>query len=141
MEYLEGFVFRQPWAPFSSSETRLVPYGTSTKTWDSFEYEDQLFYHNSTVRETHQFLNPFTKDLTPIDESQGLTNDYDSICEAFILMDYIRKYSGESYVTLKNVQRLSEMITDKINENKPVPRRFTLADLRKDNMLAKRMYD
>ena len=50
IQYLDGFVFKQAWAPQTSTETRLVPYGVGIlKQWDSLKYEQQMFYHNTAV--------------------------------------------------------------------------------------------
>ena len=58
--YLNGYVFRQPYAPQSSTETRLVPIRNEdgswqTTDWDIAKYGNQLFYHNSIVRETYRY--------------------------------------------------------------------------------------
>lgn len=109
VRYLNGFVFRQPWAPQTSTETRLVPTGGEID-WSSKKYEDQMFYHNAVVRERQRFLNPLTGTDTPIDPSQGLTNDYDSTAHTVILMDYLMKMGGSEAVTADAVLRLSRAV-------------------------------
>lgn len=90
MKYLAGTVYRQPWAPQTSTETRLVPdVPSSMMDWDIKKYESQLFYHNTIVREKFLYSNPY------VDASQGLTLDYDSTAHAYILSRYISKIRKE----------------------------------------------
>lgn len=114
VRYLNGFVFRQPWAPQTSTETRLVP-TTGETDWSSKKYEDQLFYHNAVVRERFRFLNPLTNNEEPIDPGQGLTNDYDSTAHIVILLDYLLKMGGEEAVTAEAVLKLSQAVIASIS--------------------------
>jgi len=121
LEYLEGYVLLQPWAPYTSTETRLIPIPLpnskkyQTKTWDALEYEEQLFYHNTVNRSNQLYLNPLgiKNELTPLDPPE-LHNDYDSVAEAFILKSYFRKF-GQS-TTPKEVYDLSKWITAELNK-------------------------
>lgn len=116
VNYLYGYVLKQPWAPQTTTETRLVPARNREgnwmiATWSSQKYQDQMFYHNVVVREKIKYLNPFTGDLKPIDQSELLT-DWDSRCEAQIWMDYLQKRS--SPVTSVSVVALSRLATKKL---------------------------
>lgn len=120
VEYMDGYLLLQPWAPYTSTETRLVPVKDphsnkyKTKTWDALQYEEQLFYHNTVLRSNQLYLNPlgFKNDLTPIDPPE-LHNDYDSVAEVFILNSYFRKF-GQS-PTPKEICDLSRWFTTELN--------------------------
>lgn len=120
MEYFDGPIFYQPWAPVGSTETRLIPLkggdgGYIMKKWDSRKHEEQLFYHNTVSRDNMLYSNPFmdAPNSTSIDDPE-LLNDYDSLAETFILKDYLEKMgkpNGE-----KEVVELSRYITKRLNE-------------------------
>jgi hypothetical protein len=57
VEYLAGELWRQPFAPLSSTETRLVVVGPRAPpaVYDSEAYEEELFYHNTVLREWGHF--------------------------------------------------------------------------------------
>jgi uncharacterized membrane protein len=92
-EYLDGFVFIQPWAGQSSSECRLVPYPDFRKRdWDLKTYEDMIFHHNAVVRESRRYINPLTGRGEPIAAQLGLNDDYDSTCFTQIIFEYLSKF-------------------------------------------------
>jgi len=116
VEYFDGFVLKQPYAPQTSTETRLVPHDDlKMKKWSCEKYQSQLFYHNSITREKIKYLNPFTKDNSLIDKPE-LTNDYDSNCETKIWIDYLTFRKSEC--TSQNVIALSRLITYKLTNSK-----------------------
>jgi len=80
VEYFDGTVFVQPFAPNNSTETRLhVTDVHSIKMYNPRKYQNQLFYHNRTTRdEASSFL------------VQGRHLQYDEACLAFATM-YIFK--------------------------------------------------
>lgn len=82
--YLFGYLFKQPWAPQSSTEGRLVPVKGRYFDWNIQDYEEVMFYFNNTIRETF-------KCNEAIDPPE-LTDDFDSNAEVFILKEYIAKY-------------------------------------------------
>ena len=128
-EYLNGYVFKQAWAPPGSTETRLVPFREKPSiVWDARKYESQMYYHNTVIREQQKFKNPFTgRNDDPIWEGH-LENDYDSTCEALILKEYREKFG--KLVTQSEVARMSQKITDELNQNKP--RKVSLQSIRKE---------
>lgn len=136
IEYFDGYVFKQPWAPQTSTETRLVPYKTMRK-WDIVKYESQMFYHNIVVREQHKYLNPVTQTGTPVVPPE-LLNDYDSVAETVILMDYLKRKGLE--VTVDKIMSLSQKITTQLNDGKRMENWYTLERLRQDTFLIKRRY-
>jgi len=118
IDYLYGYVFKQPWAPQTTTETRLVPVRDSTgnwivASWSAQKYQDQMFHHNVIVRESYTYSNPLTRDETPID-SPELLNDWDSLAETQIWTDYLQKRTG-SYDKI-SIVALSRLITDKLTE-------------------------
>lgn len=128
INYLYGYVFKQPWAPQTSTETRLVPVKDSKgkwrfASWSSGKYQDQLFYHNVMIREKFKYKNPFkpSNPTAPIDDPE-LLNDWDSRAEVQILVDYLN-FTGTP-VTEKYVIALSRLITDKLTANSK--RKFTI---------------
>ena len=136
VEYLDGWIFKQAWAPQTSTETRLVPYG-DVKIYDGLKYEAQMFYHNTQIRENNVYNNPITHDLSPINPPE-LLNDFDSTLECMILMDYYMKY-GEP-ISIDAIANLSNLITVKINEGKDESAWYTLSRLREDPFTIKRKF-
>jgi hypothetical protein len=113
INYLYGFVFKQPYAPQTTTETRLVPIGQDIVSWSAQKYQDQMFHHNVIIREQYKYQNPFTQDDSPIDSPELMT-DWDSRTEAQIWTDYLAKRSGK--VDKKSVVALSRLITKKLTE-------------------------
>jgi len=93
-DYLDGDIYRQPWAPQTSTETRLVPDETlPNRKWNCKIYEDTLFYHNKIIREKATFINPANNLNSPIYPELGLNQDYDSTVFAATLLEYIDRFS------------------------------------------------
>lgn len=133
MEYLNGDIYRQAFEKEKSYETRLIVRDNHTsRKWDIDEYTELLDYHNYVIRSELTFLNPLTGEDEKIDESLGLTNDYDSclfvitikdmiesreievkerdilmICEE-IINGLIRNYSGSKAKNLQMLRSMSE---------------------------------
>ena len=131
IEYLAGYIFKQPWAPQTSTEARLVPYksadGSDMIMWSCQKYQDQMFHHNVVVREKHRYINPITNDKDNIDYPE-LLNDWDSTAETQIWIDYLNKRTGKAEPM--SVKALSRLITHKITENSKY--KDTLSILRSD---------
>lgn len=49
-EYFDGEIDLQPWAPPSSSETRLITNGQKMKMYILEEYDAKMFYYNNFIR-------------------------------------------------------------------------------------------
>ena len=127
--YLDGTVYKQVWSTQTGTETRLVPdLGRPLKNWDIVKYEHQMFYHNLVMRERTKFANPFGG-TEPIDPPE-LINDYDSMAEAVILRDYLRKFRGNA--TQHDVVQMSRAITAMLNEGVPRNNWKTLSSIRAD---------
>lgn len=121
-KYLKGIIYWQPWAPHTSTETRLKPVKDSSGKYELVNYsiltyEQQCFYHNTVSRELVHYKNIFTGTDEPIDFPE-LLNDYDSTAEAMILKQYFRKQGvkdiNQSYTIVK---QLSRTITSILNFN------------------------
>jgi hypothetical protein len=100
-EYLDGDIYRQAWAPQTSTETRLVPTpGEPLRKWNSALYEKMCFYHNNVIREHAVFVNPLNGLNSDIDIESGLIQDYDSTVFVATVKDYLKKF------TLKGVPHI-----------------------------------
>jgi Poly A polymerase regulatory subunit len=57
--YFDGEIFIQPWAPISSTESRLVFEGIPlARTYDPSDYENKFFYYNKILRAYQYYNNP-----------------------------------------------------------------------------------
>ena len=94
-QYLDGLIYKQSWVKPTSTETRLVTTGLNEKIYDFKSYESKLFYFNREIRGKRQYLNP----IYPIDTLESsnpvnppeLLNDWDSINEIIIWINYLKK--------------------------------------------------
>ena len=104
IEYFEGIIYKQPYSPQTSTETRLVLTSPKLKykKYSTEKYQSQLFYHNIYIREKINYLNPF------MDEPE-LLNDYDSCCEISIWKDYLSYREVE--ITRDNIITFSRNAT------------------------------
>ena len=115
LNYLYGYIFKQPWATKISIETRLVPLPEKgLVSWDTAKYQNQMFYHNTMIRSKVKYLNVIDKTTNPIDDPE-LLNDWDSMTEAMIIASYLSKRTGT--YTLEQVKSISRLFTTKINED------------------------
>jgi hypothetical protein len=139
--YLGGYLLKQPFSSQTSTETRLVPVRENDNDenkwkysdYDIVQYQNQMYYHNRVIRQSIEYINPFTG--TGNMAGTELSNDYDSLGEITILQEYLIKMSGVS--TYKDVIGLSNGITEKLTTAKssallPTPQnKINLAVLRK----------
>lgn len=134
LKYPEGIVYKRIWGPRSTTEGGFVPTGYKKIDWDVKVYEEQMFYQNVYVRGRQRYNNPFTGKVEPIGE--GLLNDYDSVGEVLIFMDYLRKAGVEP--TRKNTLALVKGLQKHIQGGRAGA--ITLDDLRRDPIAIKRTY-
>ena len=122
--YLDGDLYRQAWAPQTSTECRLVPdKDLKMKEWKTKQIEDQLFYHNTQLRENTNFENPLSQD--PLEQKRlnewgiqiGLTNDYDSTLTLLIIKGYLEKFNLKN-ITPNQVYTLCDFIFNNIKPQK-----------------------
>lgn len=99
VEYLDGFIFKQPWSPKAGTETRLVPFDNQQmKTYSSLKYESQMFHHNSVIR--YHIYSFYDNEYT-----------FDKMCEFGIIYNYIYKKLNKTRPSNEVVSRYSEYIT------------------------------
>jgi len=96
-KYLDGIIYRQPWALPTSTETRLVVLKPIKgqyiiKDWDLIKYQEVCFYHNTQVREKFKFYNPYSPNEKKVAIKFGLSEDFDSIMTYQIIKDYLGRY-------------------------------------------------
>lgn len=127
VNYLYGYIFKQAFAPQTSTETRLVPVENQMYEWTCMKYQSQLFYHNVNIRERYRYQNPFTRDYSNID-GEELTLDWDSSLECQIWMDYLFFRTGK--IEYEAVKALSRFTTKKMNSGSKY--KDTLEYLRKN---------
>ena len=118
INYLYGYIFKQPWGPQTTTESRLVPVRDNNgnwmiASWSAQKYQDQMFNHNVVIREHDKYYNPLDNSTNPID-SPELLNDWDSRAEAQIWIDYLNKRSGKP--DPQSVVALSRLITKKLTK-------------------------
>lgn len=123
IEYLDGVIYKTPWSPQTSTETRLVVTNLGVnspfayRTYSCQKYQSQLFHHNVIVRETYKFENDCM-------DPPELLDEFDSCCEVLIWKDYLN-YLGSSVSeaglnspTSENVIQLSRQATDLLTKNR-----------------------
>jgi hypothetical protein len=83
--FFDGEIFIQPWAPISSTETRLVFQGVPTmRKYNASEYEDRFFYYNKILRNFQLYKNPNA------DRKLGFDHCADCALENQIWTDYCK---------------------------------------------------
>lgn len=119
-DYLFGYIFKQPWAPQTTTETRLVPIPDSKNvSWSSQLYQDQMFYHNVIIRESYNYV--YKLGQYPENEYLDypeLLNDWDSTAEAEIWSQYLIKRTGES--SLEAIKNISRWATEKLTKKQKI---------------------
>ena len=110
IEYFDGIIYKQPWQPQTSTETRLVLTSSNLtyKKYSCETYQSQLFYHNIITREK-------TKYSESIDPPE-LLDDYDSNCEVQIWKDYLNWKNEE--ITKEKIVKLSRNATKLLTQNR-----------------------
>jgi len=81
-KYLAGDVFMPVWGRQSTTETRLVATGPTTKLYDHTAYEEQMFYYNTISRVWYYHHN-----VTGVD---GMCHCHDCASEVYILTAYLK---------------------------------------------------
>ena len=80
----QGTIYLQPWAPASSTETRLIIDDSLTMTeYDNLIYEEQLYHHNNDTR-YKEFSQPI--------KGEGLGKRFDDCAEVMILAEFLQKF-------------------------------------------------
>ena len=129
--YLDGDIFKQAFAPQTSTETRIVPSSGEEIIpssggrgggrggeidYDIRKYESQMFHHNVIIREKNRYNVPV------MDQKFGITNDYDSAYMMFVLTTYLNTKMNS--VTEGMIRQLARDLLSSLNP------RMTLLSLR-----------
>lgn len=102
-EFYEGDIYLQPWAPISSTESRLVFKGVpALRKYELSEYEDKFFYYNKILRNYQLYQNPNA------DKKLGFDHCVDCALENKIWTDYCNATGKECNVK-KYVKILSDL--------------------------------
>lgn len=122
-EYFEGIIYKQPWAPETTTETRLVLTSPDLKykKYSCLKYQSQLFYHNATLREKERYS-------TDIPDGIELINDWDSCCEISIWQDYLNFTGLKEEERKEKILALSKNATELLTKGRKY--QDTLAYLR-----------
>ena len=126
--YLNGYMFKQAFAPQSSTECRLVPYELAdfpidryprddplafpaeipkVRVYNNKEYEEQMFHLNTEIRQKNIYTR--SVDIAGL----GVTKDYDSAYFMYVLSLYLRAHP-DSKCTL---QQLCHDIMTRLSTN------------------------
>ncbi len=125
-QYLDGDIYKQPFAPPTSTETRLVPdLKLAVRDWDFRAYENMMFYHNNVIREHVKFINPLTGINEPISEELGLLQDFDSMVFITTVKEYLEKFIEVRSISIEQIMKLSKAIIKDVGADV-----ITFADLR-----------
>lgn len=129
VEYLDGYLLKQPFAPYKSTETRLFPVkrdGVYVKRkWSSILHQDQCYWHNRYARR-ERYLNPFTLKDEPI-KGEDLPNDYDSVAFTYLVQRCFHKMTGQEATQAETLD-LIDIILHGIDKWKQTP--LSLKELR-----------
>lgn len=111
--YLDGIIYKQPWARSKSIETRLVvPCEYKMKKWNLRQYEEQMYYHNLTIRRLK--YKSVLPDFIGKEINKKLTIDekFDSTSTIEALYLYFMRVNGEDYPIEKLLKKI-ELVLDK----------------------------
>jgi len=112
IKMFQGTIMVQPWAPPTSTETRLILGPKLTmQTYDSHQYEEQLFYHNTVARVAHY--------PQPI-RGEGLDQRFDASAEVIILYDFLTHFPQFQHTTsiMESIATTSQEISKHITPTK-----------------------
>jgi hypothetical protein len=133
------YIVTQPWAPHSSSESRMIVSDRSIDKpfidWDSAKYENQ-FYFLKNIR-LFKFYQNFVFNLIENDINKELHYDgcYDCSREIMILADCIDKHSNDKYDILKISHNLKRPeVTKEIIKLYKLINKYIFFDLSKSNL-------
>jgi len=119
INYLDGKIYFQIWAPCSSSETRLyVGENASKKEYDCLKYENQMFRFNRVER-AQCYKHPI--------EANGIDHCYDCYGEVFIFQNYINSLGkisslNKSSIKTKSVSEFIGQLNEHLDASKKTVR-------------------
>jgi hypothetical protein len=112
-EYLDGDIYYQPWAPSTSTETRLITDGTSKKMYSNRDYEQRMFYFNTHTRTNLH--------IHSIEGIKGLDYCYDCATEVYIWKMYLEKYGSIWIGAKKRIETIISRRNHKSSSNTNQP--------------------
>lgn len=83
--YLDGEIRLQPWQPITSTETRLLTDGKTSRDWDTIKYEQQMYRFNTVTRIAWYDIPDAIVSRVP-----GMDHCHDCASEVEILRNYER---------------------------------------------------
>lgn len=102
IEYLDGRLFYQAWAPVKSGETRLVvDRDADVVTYSLKEYEDIIYRFNTVTRQ--QVFAVGSDVLKHTKRPRGFDGCYDCSAEVWILSRYLKTSDPEKIIYLMNM--------------------------------------
>ena len=108
-EYLDGEIFLPVWGPITTTEARLIPSGMAAKKYDNTQYEEQMFYFNTTQR-VGRYRHEYA--------GEGIDHCYDCMAECRVLEDYVvMMQSGSSSDSKKSVKEEIAAISFRISQS------------------------
>lgn len=108
-KYFDGQVQLQQYPPQTSTETRLiVEKNPKMRDWDTKQYEDQMFYHNTVARVRLYKIPKYEK---IIKSTPGMDNCYDCVASLIIL----DKFIGDHNMSLSELHK--ELISTSFDQN------------------------
>lgn len=117
VSYLDGIIYKQPWARGKSIETRLIVSGEDLQDvkYSLSDYEEQMFYHNAVIRQK-DYIFPLSDILNGKKISKYLTINtrYDCAYIITLLYQYFnRSKPGIDDKTLeKNIIKILNVISE-----------------------------
>ena len=109
-EYYKGTIFIQPYAPISSTETRLLLTKEIEKcTYNCEKYQAKLFYFNRILRPSY-----YSKSL--INNNMYFDHCYDCTYFAYIIQDYLKKFKHFNFFKTSNLQEIMKFLTQQISK-------------------------
>jgi len=99
VDYLDGYILKQPFAGLDSTECRLIPIkhdrSYATRTYSTTQMERKMFYHNTAIRadlpgtSVKLWQEPITRSIELEDNGQ-LVNSFDTIYLMHVLSLYCK---------------------------------------------------
>ena len=108
--YYKGKIYIQPYAPQSSTETRLLlKKKLIKKDYNINEYQGKMIYHNRILRPSY-YVKSIIKDNNYFDHC------YDCTYFSYLIKNYINKFKEFSPFKTDNIYNIMKIITDDISK-------------------------
>lgn len=118
VKYVPGYIYLQPWATQTATETRLICHPTAENrgaaTYSSLRYERAMFWHNQVWREFVPVKNVVHR------AAPGLNQDADSFAAAETVRFYLRNVTMDPDPSALKVGGVLAHFIHKLTERDPV---------------------